>query len=134
MDRKRLVILAMTGLLYLASDALGLSAVHWVLDKLFVYVAVAIRQEYVLLIMSGVFLAEIGSVTLQVGYFNATKGKRIFKCAPYHWHLHRSGWPASSPPARRRGCAPSWPRSPRICGGSCRNDVRRPRRRKRFLS
>ena len=64
------------------------------------YVAVAIRQEYVLLIMSGVFLAEIGSVTLQVGYFKATKGKRIFKCAPYHWHLHRSGWPETKVVAR----------------------------------
>lgn len=56
------------------------------------YVAIVIRQEALLLIMSGVFLIEIGSVTLQVGYFKATKGKRIFKCAPYHWHLHRSGW------------------------------------------
>lgn len=56
------------------------------------YVAVAIRQEAVLLIMSGVFLIEIASVVLQVGYFKATKGKRIFLCAPYHWHLHRSGW------------------------------------------
>lgn len=56
------------------------------------YVAVVIRQEVLLLIMSGIFLIEIGSVTLQVGYFKWTKGKRIFRCAPYHWHLHRGGW------------------------------------------
>lgn len=56
------------------------------------YVAVVIRQEALCLLMSGVFLLEIGSVVLQVGYFKATKGKRIFLCAPYHWHLHRSGW------------------------------------------
>ncbi len=56
------------------------------------YVAVVIRQEIVLLVMSGVFLIEIASVVLQVGYFKATKGKRIFRCAPYHWHLHRGGW------------------------------------------
>lgn len=57
------------------------------------YIAVVIRQEVVLLIMSGVFLLEIGSVVLQVGYFKWTKGKRIFRCAPYHWHLHMGGWP-----------------------------------------
>lgn len=57
------------------------------------YVAVVIRQEILLLVMSGVFLVEIGSVVLQVGYFRATGGRRIFRCAPYHWHLHRGGWP-----------------------------------------
>ena len=54
--------------------------------------AVVIRQEALLLLMAGVFLLEIGSVVLQVGYFKWTGGKRIFLCAPYHWHLHRSGW------------------------------------------
>ncbi|HZW10284.1 MAG TPA: phospho-N-acetylmuramoyl-pentapeptide-transferase [Phycisphaerales bacterium] len=56
------------------------------------YVAVVVRQEFVVLLMSGVFLVEIGSVVLQVGYFKATKGKRIFRCAPYHHHLHLGGW------------------------------------------
>lgn len=56
------------------------------------YIAVVIRQEVVILLMSGVFLIEIGSVILQVGYFKATKGKRIFRCAPYHHHLHIGGW------------------------------------------
>lgn len=70
------------------------------LGALMGYVAVVVRQEYVLLVMSGVFLAEIGSVTLQVGYFKATKGKRIFRCAPYHWHLHRGGWPETKIVAR----------------------------------
>lgn len=56
------------------------------------YLAVITRHEYVVLIMSGVFLAEIGSVVTQVGYFKATGGKRIFRCAPYHHHLHLSGW------------------------------------------
>ncbi|MFG0275031.1 MAG: phospho-N-acetylmuramoyl-pentapeptide-transferase, partial [Phycisphaerales bacterium] len=56
------------------------------------YVAVVIRQEFVVLVMCGVFLLEIGSVVLQVGYFKYTKGKRIFRCAPYHWHLHMGGW------------------------------------------
>ncbi|HYE19395.1 MAG TPA: phospho-N-acetylmuramoyl-pentapeptide-transferase [Tepidisphaeraceae bacterium] len=57
------------------------------------YTAVALRQEYVVIVMSGVFLAEIASVALQVGYFRATGGKRIFRCAPYHHHLHMGGWP-----------------------------------------
>jgi phospho-N-acetylmuramoyl-pentapeptide-transferase len=56
------------------------------------YIAVVVRQEFVLLLMSGVFLVEIGSVVLQVGYFKSTKGKRIFRCAPYHHHLHLGGW------------------------------------------
>ncbi len=56
------------------------------------YGAVVIRQEVVLLVMCGVFLAEIASVTLQVAYFKASGGKRIFRCAPYHHHLHLGGW------------------------------------------
>jgi len=61
------------------------------------YIAVVIRQEAVLLVMSGVFLLEIGSVVMQVGYFKWTArrtgtGRRIFRCAPYHWHLHQGGW------------------------------------------
>jgi len=64
------------------------------------YVAVVTRQEVVILLMSGVFLAEIGSVMLQVGYFKATGGKRIFKVAPYHHHLHLSGWPEQQVVAR----------------------------------
>lgn len=56
------------------------------------YMAIVIRQEALVLLMSGVFLLEIGSVVLQVAYFKATKGKRIFRCAPYHWHLHMGGW------------------------------------------
>ena len=57
------------------------------------YIAVVIRMEYVILLMCGVYIWEILSVVMQVGYFKATKGKRIFKCAPYHHHLHMSGWP-----------------------------------------
>lgn len=59
---------------------------------LMAYIAIVIRQEIVALILCGVCLIEIGSVVLQVGYFRATKGKRIFRCAPYHHHLHLGGW------------------------------------------
>lgn len=62
------------------------------LGGMLAYIAIVIRQEFVMLVMSGVFLIEIGSVAMQVGYFKATGGKRIFKVAPYHHHLHLSGW------------------------------------------
>ena len=62
---------------------------------LFGYLALVTRQELVVLLMCGVFVLEIASVVLQVGYFKWTKrsgqGKRIFLCAPYHHHLHLSG-------------------------------------------
>jgi phospho-N-acetylmuramoyl-pentapeptide-transferase len=64
------------------------------------YIAVVIRQEVLVLLMCTVFLVEIASVVMQVGYFKATKGKRIFKCAPYHHHLHLSGWTESQVVAR----------------------------------
>ncbi len=62
------------------------------LGGLIAYVAIALRQEFVILLMSGIFLWEILSVVIQVGYFRATGGKRVFRCAPYHHHLHITGW------------------------------------------
>ncbi|MFG0243433.1 MAG: phospho-N-acetylmuramoyl-pentapeptide-transferase [Phycisphaerales bacterium JB054] len=56
------------------------------------YIALVVRQEAVVLLMSGVFLIEIASVVIQVGYFKSTGGKRVFRCAPYHHHLHLGGW------------------------------------------
>lgn len=61
------------------------------------YIAVMIRQEVVVLLMCGVFLFEILSVVLQVGWFKYTRiktgtGRRIFRIAPYHHHLHQGGW------------------------------------------
>ena len=55
-------------------------------------VAVIVRQEIVLLIMGGVFVIETLSVMLQVLYFKATGGKRIFRMAPLHHHYELSGW------------------------------------------
>ncbi len=56
------------------------------------YIALVIRQEHVVLLISMVFLIEAASVAIQVGYFKATGGKRVFRCAPYHHHLHMGGW------------------------------------------
>ncbi len=55
-------------------------------------VAVIVRQEIVLFIMGGVFVAETVSVMLQVLYFKATGGRRIFRMAPLHHHYELGGW------------------------------------------
>jgi len=55
-------------------------------------VAVIVRQEIVLFIMGGVFVAETVSVMLQVLYFKMTGGKRIFRMAPLHHHYELAGW------------------------------------------
>jgi phospho-N-acetylmuramoyl-pentapeptide-transferase len=55
-------------------------------------VAVIVRQEIVLFIMGGVFVAETVSVMLQVAYFKMTGGKRIFRMAPLHHHFELGGW------------------------------------------
>jgi phospho-N-acetylmuramoyl-pentapeptide-transferase len=55
-------------------------------------VAVIARQEIVLFIMGGVFVAETVSVMLQVMYFKVTGGKRIFRMAPLHHHYELGGW------------------------------------------
>jgi phospho-N-acetylmuramoyl-pentapeptide-transferase len=55
-------------------------------------IAVITRQEIVLFIMGGVFVAETVSVMLQVGYFRLTGGRRIFRMAPLHHHFELSGW------------------------------------------
>jgi phospho-N-acetylmuramoyl-pentapeptide-transferase len=59
-------------------------------------VAVVVRQEIVLFIMGGVFVAETLSVMLQVGWFKYTKrrygtGRRIFRMAPLHHHFEVGG-------------------------------------------
>jgi phospho-N-acetylmuramoyl-pentapeptide-transferase len=60
-------------------------------------IAVIVRQEIVLFIMGGIFVAEAVSVMLQVTYFKYTKkrfgeGRRILKMAPLHHHYEKSGW------------------------------------------
>jgi len=60
-------------------------------------IAVIVRQEIVLAIMGGIFVAEAVSVMMQVSYFKYTKrkygeGRRILKMAPLHHHFEKSGW------------------------------------------
>lgn len=62
------------------------------LGGLLAFFAVVIRQEILVLVIGGIFILEMGSVMLQVGYFKATGGKRIFRCSPIHHHFHLGGW------------------------------------------
>ena len=60
-------------------------------------IAVITRQEIVLGIMGGVFVAEALSVMIQVAWFKYTKrrygqGRRIFLMAPLHHHFEKKGW------------------------------------------
>ena len=54
-------------------------------------IAVIVRQEIVLLVMGGVFVAETLSVMIQVISFK-TRGKRVFRMAPIHHHFELKGW------------------------------------------
>lgn len=60
-------------------------------------VAVITRQEIVLAIMGGIFVAEALSVIIQVSWFKYTRkrygeGRRIFLMAPLHHHFEKKGW------------------------------------------
>ena len=55
-------------------------------------IAVLVRQEFVLVIMGGVFVMETLSVILQVGSYKL-RGQRIFRMAPIHHHYELKGWP-----------------------------------------
>ena len=54
--------------------------------------AILLRKELLLLIIGGIFVAEVLSVIIQVLYFKRTR-KRIFKMAPLHHHFELKGWP-----------------------------------------
>ncbi|MEN1613828.1 phospho-N-acetylmuramoyl-pentapeptide-transferase, partial [Pseudomonas aeruginosa] len=53
-------------------------------------IAVLLRQEFLLVIMGGVFVVETLSVILQVGSFKL-RGQRIFRMAPIHHHYELKG-------------------------------------------
>ena len=60
-------------------------------------IAIAIRKEWLIPILCGIFLMENLSVVLQVGWFKYTKkkfgaGRRIFKMSPLHHHYQKGGF------------------------------------------
>jgi phospho-N-acetylmuramoyl-pentapeptide-transferase len=54
--------------------------------------AILTRTEFLLALMGGLFVIQTLSVILQVGFFKATKGKRLFRMAPLHHHFEMLGW------------------------------------------
>ena len=63
-------------------------------------IAVLTKQEFMLLLVGGVFVIEATSVMLQVGVFKMTKrttgtGRRLFKMTPLHHHFEMQDWKES---------------------------------------
>jgi len=54
-------------------------------------VALLIKQEFVLVIVGGIFVVEAASVVIQVASFKLT-GRRVFRMAPLHHHFELIGW------------------------------------------
>ena len=57
-------------------------------------VALLVKQEFLLVIVGGVFVMEALSVIVQVASFKMT-GKRVFRMAPLHHHFELIGWSES---------------------------------------
>lgn len=60
--------------------------------------AFMIHQPLTLVIVGGVFVMEMLSVVIQVGWFKYTRvrfgeGRRVFLMAPIHHHFQKKGWP-----------------------------------------
>jgi phospho-N-acetylmuramoyl-pentapeptide-transferase len=63
-------------------------------------IAVLTKQEFMLLMVGGVFVVEALSVMVQVSVFKMTKstsgvGRRVFKMTPLHHHFEMVGWKES---------------------------------------
>ena len=54
--------------------------------------AYVMQMPLFILIVGLIYLIEVLSVIIQVTYFKATHGKRIFKMAPIHHHFELCGW------------------------------------------
>ncbi len=62
--------------------------------------AILLKAEFLLVIVGGVFVVEVLSVVLQVGFFKYTRWRhgtprRLFRMAPIHHHFEQLGWPES---------------------------------------
>ncbi|MFN2596574.1 MAG: phospho-N-acetylmuramoyl-pentapeptide-transferase, partial [Pyrinomonadaceae bacterium] len=60
-------------------------------------IGILTKQEFILLLVGGVFVLEAVSVMLQVSFFKLTKrhtgvGRRLFKMTPLHHHFEMRGW------------------------------------------
>ena len=62
------------------------------LGGMVVALAYAVDCPIILLPVGIIYVIEALSDVIQIGYFKATHGKRIFKMAPIHHHFEMSGW------------------------------------------
>lgn len=63
------------------------------IGALLCYISILLKIEVLYGIMSILFIVEIVSTVLQVACYKITHGqKRLFKMAPFHHHLEKSGW------------------------------------------
>ncbi|MGI6722413.1 MAG: phospho-N-acetylmuramoyl-pentapeptide-transferase [Anaerovoracaceae bacterium] len=65
--------------------------------------AVVMKMELMLPIIGLIYVLEVLSVCLQVAYFKATHGRRIFKMTPLHHHFELSGMKETAVVAMFRG-------------------------------
>lgn len=72
------VFMGDTGSLYLGGMVVGM--------------AFMLGSPLIIIIAGFVYICEIASDILQVGYFKLTHGKRLFKMAPIHHHFEKCGW------------------------------------------
>ena len=68
-------------------------------------VSILINIEFLLIFVGGIFVLEVLSVILQVGYFKYTakrfgRGERLFRMVPLHHHFEKAGWAESKIIAR----------------------------------
>ena len=54
--------------------------------------AYMLQMPLFIILVGAIYLMEVLSVMIQVTYFKATGGKRIFKMAPIHHHFELCGW------------------------------------------
>lgn len=62
------------------------------LGGLVIAVSYCLDMPWLILLMGIVYVMEFGSDVIQIAYFKATHGKRIFKMAPIHHHFEKCGW------------------------------------------
>lgn len=55
-------------------------------------IMLVLKSPLLVIIVGGIYVIEVVSVIMQVTYFKATGGKRLFKMAPIHHHFEKCGW------------------------------------------
>ena len=54
--------------------------------------AIAMDMPLIIITIGILYILEVLSDIIQVGYFKLSHGKRVFKMAPFHHHLEMGGW------------------------------------------